>query len=62
MRASCALRAARHAERLQSHQLHLQLIVPAGDLSLSVSGALMLTYVRGRGRHRAYRHRAASRC
>ena len=30
MRASCALRAVRHAKRLQSHQFHPQLIVPAG--------------------------------
>ncbi len=36
MRANCALRAARHAERLQSHQLHLQLIVPAGIIALGV--------------------------
>jgi hypothetical protein len=36
MRANCALRAARHAERLQSHQLHLQLIVPAELIALGV--------------------------
>jgi hypothetical protein len=36
MRASCALRVARHAKRLQSHQFHLQLIVPAGLIALGV--------------------------